>query len=149
MVKMAKALLLCVLFVCSVSVYPLTTDILREETYDVMHTTQEEEDSDGDGFTDGEETRCNTDIGDAASYPKDTDGDGVCDHLDAFPEDPDESSDMDNDGIGDNSDPDNDNDRVDDVSDDFPLDPCRTTDTDADGLADFILYQLCDEENCR
>ena len=147
MVKMAKALLLCVLFVCSVSVYPLTTDILREETYDVMHTTQEEEDSDGDGFTDGEETRCNTDIGDAASYPKDTDGDGVCDHLDAFPEDSDESSDFDNDGIGDNSDTDNDNDRVDDVSDDFPLDPCRTTDTDADGLADFIIYRLCDEEN--
>lgn len=40
----------------------------------------------------------------------DRDGDGIPDDEDAFPDDPNESSDMDGDGIGDNSDPDRDGD---------------------------------------
>ena len=35
----------------------------------------------------------------------DTDGDGVPDVIDAFPDDPTESADSDGDGIGDNADP--------------------------------------------
>jgi uncharacterized repeat protein (TIGR02543 family) len=54
--------------------------------------------------------------------PPDADGDGVPDSQDAFPNDPNESSDNDLDGIGDNADPDDDNDGVDDASDEFPLD---------------------------
>lgn len=42
----------------------------------------------------------------------DTDGDGVPDSLDAFPNDPNESRDTDGDGLGDNADPDDDNDTI-------------------------------------
>lgn len=45
----------------------------------------------------------------------DRDGDGVPDADDAFPDDPDESSDNDGDGVGDNSDQDDDNDGADDT----------------------------------
>lgn len=51
---------------------------------------------------------------------RDSDGDGVLDEEDAFPEDPDEWADSDGDGVGDNS-------------DEFPNDPTETTDTDGDG----------------
>ncbi len=47
--------------------------------------------------------------------PSDYDGDGVPDHLDVFPDDPTESDDNDNDGIGDNADPDDDNDGMSDT----------------------------------
>ena len=52
--------------------------------------------------------------------------------------DPAESVDTDNDGIGNNADPDDDNDGVPDVVDDFPLDPTRSVDTDGDGIDDLI-----------
>lgn len=52
----------------------------------------------------------------------DSDGDGVYDHLDAFPNDPTESIDTDGDLIGNNSDSDDDNDGVADIRDGFPLD---------------------------
>ena len=39
----------------------------------------------------------------------DTDGDGIADNIDAFPNDSTETADTDNDGIGDNADPDDDN----------------------------------------
>ena len=45
----------------------------------------------------------------------DADGDGVLNRDDAFPGDPDESSDFDGDGIGDNSDRDDDGDNIDDA----------------------------------
>ena len=51
----------------------------------------------------------------------DTDGDGVPDDQDAFPNDPNEWEDTDGDGIGNNADPDDDNDGVPDEQDDFPL----------------------------
>ncbi len=56
-------------------------------------------------------------------YMKDTDGDGVPDRLDAFPNDSMETHDYDGDGWGDNSDA-------------FPDDPREWTDTDSDGHGD-------------
>ena len=53
----------------------------------------------------------------------DSDGDGVDDANDAFPDDPNETQDSDGDGVGDNSDA-------------FPLDAAETTDTDGDGVGD-------------
>jgi len=53
----------------------------------------------------------------------DTDGDGVTDNLDAFPNDAAESVDSDGDGVGDNADA-------------FPSDPTETLDTDGDGVGD-------------
>ncbi|MBI4695939.1 MAG: thrombospondin type 3 repeat-containing protein [Gammaproteobacteria bacterium] len=47
--------------------------------------------------------------------PVDTDGDGVPDAVDAFPNDPSESLDTDHDGVGDNADTDDDNDGMSDV----------------------------------
>ena len=75
----------------------------------------------------------------------DTDGDGVEDAVDAFPEDPNESLDTDGDGIGDNADAfpedpnesnDTDGDGVGDNVDVFPEDPNESLDTDGDGVGD-------------
>jgi len=75
----------------------------------------------------------------------DTDGDGVADDVDAFPDDPTEWADSDNDGVGDNSDAfpnnpsettDSDNDGVGDNADQFPNDPTETSDADSDGIGD-------------
>lgn len=73
---------------------------------------------------------------------KDTDGDGVLDADDAFPEDPNEWLDTDLDGVGDNGDAfphdpteqaDTDSDGVGDNGDDFPSDPAASVDKDGDG----------------
>ena len=75
----------------------------------------------------------------------DTDGDGVIDSQDAFPNDPTETVDTDGDGVGDNSDAfpsdpseaqDTDGDGVGDNADVYPNDPTETTDTDGDGVGD-------------
>ena len=75
----------------------------------------------------------------------DTDGDGVVDQNDAFPNDPTETTDSDGDGVGDNSDAfpndasettDSDLDGVGDNADAFPNDGTETTDTDGDGVGD-------------
>ena len=66
--------------------------------------------------------------------PKDSDGDGVNDARDAFPQDPSEQYDFDRDGIGDNADLDDDNDLTPDTEDDFPRNPAEQTDTDHDGV---------------
>ena len=65
---------------------------------------------------------------------EDTDGDGVLDIDDEFPNDPTESIDTDGDGIGDNADTDDDGDGVSDIDDEFPLDPDEAYDTDGDGI---------------
>ncbi|GAL20394.1 hypothetical protein JCM19235_3396 [Vibrio maritimus] len=57
---------------------------------------------------------------------KDTDGDGVVDAEDTFPNDASETKDSDSDGVGDNKDLDDDNDGVPDLEDDYPLDPSRS-----------------------
>ncbi|MDA9829429.1 thrombospondin type 3 repeat-containing protein [Candidatus Poseidoniaceae archaeon] len=51
----------------------------------------------------------------------DTDGDGLADADDAFPNDPTEQSDLDGDGVGDNTDADDDGDGVADANDNCPL----------------------------
>ena len=66
----------------------------------------------------------------------DSDNDGVTDDLDAFPTDPAEQIDTDNDGTGDNADLDDDNDGVTDDLDAFPTDPAEQIDTDNDGTGD-------------
>ncbi|MEQ9104801.1 MAG: T9SS type A sorting domain-containing protein [Rhodothermales bacterium] len=77
--------------------------------------------------------------------PVDTDGDGVPDDEDAFPNDPTESADTDGDGVGDNGDAfpndptesvDTDGDGVGDNGDAFPNDPTESADTDGDGVGD-------------
>ena len=72
--------------------------------------------------------------GSAYVFFLDSDGDGTPDYLDAFPLDPNETVDTDNDGIGNNADTDDDNDGTPDVDDAFPLDPAEDTDTDGDGI---------------
>lgn len=66
----------------------------------------------------------------------DTDGDGVVDPVDAFPDDPDEHADFDNDGIGDKADTDDDGDGIADPDDLFPLDSLDWSDSDSDGVGD-------------
>ena len=90
--------------------------------------------------------------------PPDTDKDGVIDNLDAFPNDPTETVNTDDDDIGNNADPDDDNDGLTDIEeaalgtnplladtdgdtvndkmDAFPLDATETTDTDGDKVGD-------------
>lgn len=64
----------------------------------------------------------------------DSDGDGVDDANDAFPNDPNESVDTDGDGVGNNADTDDDGDGVADTDDALPLDASENTDTDSDGI---------------
>ena len=75
----------------------------------------------------------------------DTDGDGVIDRLDAFPNDRTETADTDGDGVGDNADAfpndrtetaDSDGDGVGDNADAFPNDRTETADSDGDGVGD-------------
>ena len=76
---------------------------------------------------------------------QDSDGDGVEDSKDAFPNDPKEWLDSDGDHVGDNSDvfpndptewKDSDGDGVGDNADAFPLDANETQDSDRDGIGD-------------
>jgi len=73
-------------------------------------------DTDGDGIPDNEDT-----FPDDPSEWKDSDGDGVGDNSDSFPYDPTEQKDSDGDGVGDNSDT-------------FPYDPKEQKDYDHDGI---------------
>ena len=78
-------------------------------------------------------------------YFPDSDADGVRDNLDAFPNNPLETSDSDGDGVGDNADQfplnpneiiDSDGDGVGDNSDIFPENPYEQIDSDGDGIGD-------------
>lgn len=73
-------------------------------------------DDDNDGLSDIEEDKIGTD-----PLNPDTDGDKVVDGKDAFPLDPNEWLDTDEDSIGNNLDVDNDNDGIPDTTDSFPL----------------------------
>ena len=66
----------------------------------------------------------------------DADGDSYSSQSfqDAFPEDPTEWVDTDDDGVGNNADEDDDDDGTLDVDDAFPLDPSESLDTDSDGI---------------
>ena len=75
--------------------------------------------------------------------PMDSDGDGVDDTVDKFPDDPKRASgtDYDGDGTDDEFDNDRDGDGVDNASDEFPDDPNRTTNnTDSDGVDSSDVY---------
>jgi 1,4-alpha-glucan branching enzyme len=81
----------------------------------------------------------------AAPAPVDSDGDGVADDADAFPNDATETADTDSDGTGDNADAfpndasetaDTDSDGTGDNADAFPNDATETADTDSDGTGD-------------
>lgn len=88
-------------------------------------------DDDNDGHSDATEATCGSDPLDALSVPptscfgSDTDGDGVADGDDAFPNDNTETADSDSDGKGDNAELDDDNDGVPDDSDAYPADNTR------------------------
>lgn len=69
--------------------------------------------------------------------PVDSDGDGVVDDEDAFPNDASETLDTDGDGIGNNADSDDDGDGVADGADPNPL-VNDTADTDGDGTLDIV-----------
>lgn len=68
----------------------------------------------------------------------DRDGDGVADEDDAFPDDPNETTDSDGDGIGDQADPDDDNDGIPDLYENLhglnPVFVDALNDLDLDGL---------------
>ena len=66
----------------------------------------------------------------------DTDGDGVLDWMDAFPNNANEWEDLDGDGIGNNADLDDDGDSCDDNMDWAPLNSTECFDTDGDGIGD-------------
>ena len=91
-------------------------------------------DDDNDGWMDIEEPNCGTDPMDALSVPadndrdrqcdivdQDDDNDGVIDLDDVFPMNPDETNDLDGDGVGDNSDTDDDGDGWLDITEDLCL----------------------------
>lgn len=65
---------------------------------------------------------------------EDSDGDGVVDTSDDYPNDPEESTDTDGDGLGDNLDTDDDNDGTPDEDDALPTNSTEDTDTDGDGI---------------
>ncbi|MGB2242591.1 MAG: hypothetical protein ACPHX1_04205, partial [Porticoccaceae bacterium] len=72
----------------------------------------------------------------------DPDNDGVPSVNDAFPIDPLESTDSDNDGIGNNADSDDDNDGILDSDDAFPFNPMASVDTDSDGYPNYFEIEL-------
>ena len=78
-----------------------------------------------------------------ASKP-DTDGDGIVDLADAFPQDPVDWLDLDGDGSGDVADPDADGDGVLDEDDRFPFDPTEWEDRDGDGFGDNVDADVVD-----
>jgi hypothetical protein len=75
-------------------------------------------DTDGDGVPDGGDAFPND-----ANETNDSDGDGIGDNEDVFPYDPSEFEDTDGDGVGDNGDA-------------FPTDSNETVDSDGDGVGD-------------
>jgi len=89
-------------------------------------------DTDGDGVPDEDDA-----FPDDATEWVDTDNDGVGDNSDAFPFDPTETTDTDGDQIGNNADLDDDDDGVADVTDNCPtVQNVSQLDTDSDGLGD-------------
>ncbi len=98
-------------------------------------------DTDGDGYTDGDElTQNQSDPLDAGSVPPDNDADKVSDINDPDDDndgytDADELTENQSDPLDENSTPpDQDGDKVSDLNDAFPLDPLEWLDTDEDGI---------------
>jgi hypothetical protein len=89
-------------------------------------------DSDGDTLADGPDPDSDND---GACDPGES-GPGFCTGSDAFPTDPNESADLDLDGIGDVADLDDDGDGIADALDAFPTLAQERLDSDGDGIAD-------------
>ena len=98
-------------------------------------------DSDGDGVGDNADIFPND-----ANETIDSDNDGLGDNADAFPNDANETMDSDGDGLGDNEDEypfinnfiDSDGDEIPDLFDDFINDPTQWSDFDGDGYGDLL-----------
>ena len=79
-------------------------------------------------------------VGFSIGLALDSDGDGVTDGADVFPNDPNEWADSDNDGVGDNADA-------------FPNDPNEWADSDGDGMGDNedsgIVGACCVSSGCH
>ncbi|MDB3978320.1 right-handed parallel beta-helix repeat-containing protein [Pseudomonadales bacterium] len=88
-------------------------------------------DLDGDGITNLDEYLLGTD---PIVFEEDQDGDGYFGDGDEFPADPNEWLDTDDDGLGNNGDPDDDGDGYVDGEDALPLDASEYLDSDLDGL---------------
>ena len=73
-------------------------------------------------------------VADIRGPKPDSDGDGFVDAADAFPNDPGDWLDLDDDGIGDNADPDADGDGSANADDAFPHDADEWADLDGDGV---------------
>lgn len=93
-----------------------------------------DDDIDGDGFTQDQEAEGESDPRNATSVPSDSDGDGVYDNRDAFPDDANETADADNDGVGDNADACDGFDDSQDLDEDGIPDGCDD-DLDGDGFS--------------
>jgi len=113
----------------------ITNDIELLSGLNPFDDSDASEDIDGDGMTNLEEAQVGrlVHIKDTDEY-NDSDGDGVLDEFDDFPNNPEEFVDSDKDGIGNNADTDDDNDGVEDSEDAFPLDASESVDTDGDGI---------------
>ncbi|MGB3145692.1 MAG: gliding motility-associated C-terminal domain-containing protein [Maribacter sp.] len=88
------------------------------ESVDANGCSASQKDSDGDGVNDADDAFPND-----ANEDTDSDGDGTGDNADAFPNDANEDTDTDGDGVGDNADA-------------FPNDANEDTDSDGDGTGD-------------
>jgi hypothetical protein len=75
----------------------------------------------------------------------DSDGDGVADVNDAFPNDPSEWIDTDGDGIGNNADPDDDNDGILDEDDEDPLTPFIDTEAPVFDNLEQVIFEATGE----
>ena len=106
------------------SMYYITVEICNEASCStpaqasVLVEKSSDSDTDGDGVDDGDDQFPND-----ANESVDSDGDGVGDNSDAFPQDVNETHDDDGDGVGNNSDA-------------FPQDGNETNDDDGDGVGD-------------
>ena len=104
---------------------PYFSEVSNDETTNLSNAIMElistsdqpfQPDSDGDGVSDGNDV-----FPDDENESEDTDGDGVGDNSDAFPTDGNETHDDDGDGVGNNTDA-------------FPQDGNETHDDDGDGV---------------
>ncbi len=114
------------------------------DNLEILAVNPQYTDSDSDGVVDASDSCPGTppsetaDSSGCSASQRDSDGDGVVDAQDAFPFDPSETRDFDQDGLGDNGDPDDDNDGFLDTTDAFPFNPQEWLDTDTDGLGNNI-----------
>ena len=114
-----------------------------EAPEDTVDDDTKEPDSDGDGVVDSED-----EFPQDANESVDSDGDGYGDNGDVFPNDPSEWLDLDGNGVGDNSDPDDDNDGYPDgVEELVGTDPYDNTSVPADFDGDFIPDSMDDDND--